>query len=148
MKRLQKLIRLNRYIESLRIPNRPDIEPIRVVEQGDATTRLTNASGDQVLIARPECVQRGGTDNPMDEIAMAFFCLAKINSQSWTQELSDETYDRLLEIANDLLKRLCDDLTGSCTLLSGLSLEGVNIIPEYSIFGSWSGWSVEITFRQ
>lgn len=148
MKRLQKLIRLNSYIESLTVPERPDIEPIRVVDQGDATTRLTNAYGDQVLIARPECIQSGGTDSPNDDIALAFFVVALINSQSWTQELSDETYARLLEIANAILERFCDNLTGSCTLLSGLSLDNVNVIPEYSIFGSWSGWSVEMTFRQ
>ena len=34
-----------------------------------------------------------------------------------------------------------------CTLVSGLSLSSVQITPEASIFGGWSGWSIELSFE-
>ena len=57
-------------------------------------------------------------------------------------------YDALEGIAEDILQKIDDDITfGSCSLLPGLSLEDVIVVPEIQIFGSWCGFSLEMTFR-
>ena len=146
MKRLSRLIKVNDYLRTFTVPDHRGLIPIRVVDQGDATSRLSNATGEQVVIALPECTQRGGTDSYVDNIALAFFVLAKITGPARTQELADATFARLLDIANAIVERFCDDMSaGHCPLLNGLSLGSLNVMPEYSLFGGWSGWSVEIT---
>ena len=147
MKRLSKLKNLNRYLKTFAIPEHPDIRPIRIVDQGDATSRLSKASGDQVLIALPECNQSGSTDQWREQISFAFFIIARVNNQMRNPEVEDESYSRLLDIADILLERLCDDMEDRpCGFLGGLELSDINIIPEYSIFGGWSGYSIEIVF--
>ena len=35
----------------------------------------------------------------------------------------------------------------SSAITSGMDLSSVNTVPEYSIFGGWSGYSIELTFE-
>lgn len=152
MKRLQKLTRLAEYLYSFRVPGYPDIRPIQVVDQENATSQLhAGAGGDQLLIALPEARDWGqNTDAFTESVSTAFFVLAKINGPGRTPTLADTTYRRLLTISQAILDKLDEDLTGGdtgapCPLLAGLALTDVNIVPEYSVFGGWSGWSIEIT---
>lgn len=147
MKRLQKLIRLNRYLQDFDIPEYPGISPIRVVAAGDATSRLSKVLGDQVLIAIPELEQDCDEDSVTDTLTLAFFVIAKISGPARTQQLQDQTFDRLLEVADAILRKLITDMTGlPCEGLAGLSMRNVKVVPEESIFGGWSGWSIEIVF--
>ena len=152
MKRLLKLKRLTDYLSGFCLPDYPDIVPVRVVDQENATSQLgSDAAGDQLLIAVPEAREYGqNTDSFSETLSTAFFVLANINGPAWTQALADETYNRLLEVSQAILAKLNEDLTGGdigrpCPLLAGLTLTDVNIVPEYSVFGGWSGWSIEIT---
>ena len=151
MKRLSKLRKLTEYLNSFRLPEYPGIAPVRVVDNENATSQLSKATGDQMLVALPEARDYGrDTDGFSESVSAAFFVLAKINGPARTVKLADETYLRLLDVSQAILDKLDEDLTGSgtgmpCPLLSGLSLTDVNIIPEYSVFGGWSGWSIEIT---
>lgn len=147
MKRLQKLKKLTEYLVGFRLQGYPDIKPIRVVDQENATGQLTKASGDQVLTAMPEAQDYGrDTDSFSESVSTAIFVLAKINGPARTPELADATYLRLLEIAQAILDKLDEDLSsGTCPLLHGFTLTDLNVIPEYSMFGGWSGWSIEIT---
>lgn len=147
MKRLSKLRKLTEYLVGFRLQGYPDIKPIRVVDQENATGQLTKASGDQVLTAMPEAQDYGrDTDSFSESVSTAIFVLAKINGPARTPELADSTYLRLLEIAQAILDKLDEDLSsGTCPLLNGFTLTDLNIIPEYSMFGGWSGWSIEIT---
>lgn len=152
MKRLSKLKRLNEYLVGFRIPGYPNIVPVRVVDQENATGQLaSDASGDQVLIAIPEAQDYGrNTDSFSETLSTAFFVLANINGPARTQELADETYLRLLDVSQAILDKLDADLTGGeigdpCPYLAGLTLTDLNIMPVYSVFGGWSGWSIEIT---
>lgn len=147
MKRLQKLKKLTEYLVGFRLQDYPDIKPIRVVDQENATGQLTKASGDQVLTAMPEAQDYGrDTDSFSESVSTAIFVLAKINGPARTPELADATYLRLLEIAQAILDKLDEDLSsGTCPLLRGFTLTDLNVIPEYSMFGGWSGWSIEIT---
>lgn len=148
MKRFSKLIRLNRYLKDFSLPENYGIVPIRAVETGDATTRLAKASGYQVVIARPECVQEGDTDGARDFISTAFFVLYKVNGAARTQEKEDECYDTCLEIAEAVVGILSQDITcGDCQLIGSLDISSVNIVPVYSVFGGWSGYSLEIQFE-
>lgn len=152
MKRLSKLKRLNEYLVGFRLPGYPDIVPVRVVDQENATGQLaSDASGDQVLIAIPEAQDYGrNTDSFSETLSTAFFVLDNINGPARTPELADETYLRLLDVSQAILDKLDADLTGGeigdpCPYLAGLTLTDLNILPLYSVFGGWSGWSIEIT---
>ena len=151
MKRLAKLRKVTEYLSAFRIPGWPDITPVRVVDGENAASQLSKATGDQVLVALPEARDYGqNTDTFTESVSTAFFVLAKINGASRTVKLADETYLRLLEVSQAILDKLDEDLTGGetgmpCPQLAGLSLTDVNVVPEYSVFGGWSGWSLEIT---
>lgn len=151
MKRLQKLRRLTEYLNGFKLQSYPGITPIRVVDQENATSQLTKVSGDQVLTAMPEAQDYGrDTDSFSESVSTAIFVLAKINGPARTPELADATYIRLLDIAQAILDKLDEDLTGGesgcvCPLLAGFALTDLNVVPEYSLFGGWSGWSIEIT---
>lgn len=147
MKRLQKLVDVNSYLSDFRLSDYPDLEPINIVNTDDATGRLSRVSGDQLLIARPEAYDTGEDSDTYNEtVVLAFFALAKINSSSLTAEIEEETYSRTLEILRAVLERIGDNLW-DCSTLAGLKMTEVNVVPEYSIFGGWSGWSMEITFE-
>lgn len=151
MKRLSKLRKVTEYLSTFRIPGWPDITPVRVVDGENASGQLAKAAGDQVLAAVPEARDYGrDTDGFSESVSTAFFVLAKINGPARTVKLADETYLRLLEVSQAILDKLEEDLSGGqtgmpCPLLAGLSLTDVNVVPEYSVFGGWSGWSIEIT---
>ena len=149
MKRLSKLINLNNYLRGLRLPEDSGAGIVHVVDQENATAALSKAAGDQLLIAVPEVTERGrDSDSFSSTLSAAFFTLAKVNGPAKTQESAEAAYRRLLELAQSLLSKIESDLTsGGCRLISGLSLTEVQVIPQYSIFGGWSGWSVELTFE-
>lgn len=149
MKRLSRLINLNDYLRGLRPPSGTEAGVVHVVDQENASAALSRAAGDQILIAVPECVELGrDTDSFSSSISAAFFVLAKVNGPSRTQASADEAYDRLLNLAQEMLRIIEGDLTsGGCRLISGLVLSEVRTVPQYSVFGGWSGWSVEMTFE-
>ena len=114
MKRLQKLISVNSYLETFSVPGFQDIRPIRVVDGDNASGYLTKAGGKQLLAALPEGRSFGqNTDTFSESVELAFFALAKINGPSRTQEIADRTYHELLEICQAVLDRIAEDLTGT-----------------------------------
>ena len=153
MKRLQKLINVSRYLRTFRVPSYQDIAPIRVVDGENATSCLSKAGGKQLLIALPEGQTFGpNTDTFSENVSLAFFALSKINGPAKTQELTDQTYDDLLQLCQASLEKLASDLLGGpadkgCPLLAGLSITEYNVTPIFSAFGGWSGWSVELTLE-
>ena len=79
---------------------------------------------------------------------MAIFVLEKGLGLDKTMDLENAQYRRLLLVADAILGKIADETSGNdCTLVSGLSLSSVQITPEASIFGSWSGWSIELSFE-
>ena len=60
-----------------------------------------------------------------------------------------EAYSRLLMLLQACLDKLIEDLSGGetgapCPMLAGLDISTIDTIPEYSVFGGWSGWYMEI----
>ena len=153
MNRLQKLLKLTEYLETFKITICVDcdtvhIEPLMTTAQADATSKLAHLSGVQVLFARPEENQTGNSDYHQDYIGTAVFVLEKGLGLDKTQDLENIQYKRLLMISDAILGKIADDTSGDdCTLVSGLSLSSVQITPEASIFGGWSGWSIELSFE-
>ena len=149
MKRLSRLINLNDYLRDLRPPLGAEACVVHVVDQENAAAALSRAAGDQIVVAVPECVEQGrSSDSFSSTVSAAFFVLAKVNGPSRTQATTDEAYGRLLALAQEMLSVIERDLTsGGCRLISGLVLSEVRTVPQYSIFGGWSGWSVEMTFE-
>lgn len=143
MKIVQNLRRVNKYLREFQIDG---IRPLIVTSQGDAVTKLAFASGYQMLTARPEMAADGDSDVISGHITLAFFLLAKLNGPASTVEKEEETFDRLEDLAEKILDRLVSDITeGNCPLLCGLDLRSVDIVPESSLFGGWSGYSIEIS---
>ena len=35
----------------------------------------------------------------------------------------------------------------NCRLVTGLALASVDVVPEASVFGGWSGYSIELSFE-
>ncbi len=146
MKRLQKLARATDYFYDFSLP---DVVCSVVVDQDNAISTLATATGDRLLISLPEESENGRTtDDYSSRISVAMFAIARINGPACTPKKAREAYERLLGIAQAAVVKLSDDITGSgCGAVSGLTLTVVNVVPEYSIFGGWSGYSIEITLE-
>lgn len=145
MKIVQNLKRVNNYLRQFQIDGK---HPLIVTSQGDAVTKLVFASGDQMLVARPEMSADGDSDTIIGHITLAFFLIAKLNGPASTVQKEEETFDRLEDLADKVLDRLVSDITdGNCPLLRGLDLRSIDIVPESSLFGGWSGYSIEISLR-
>ena len=151
MKRLLRLARVTEYLHRFRVPSCPDIVPIMTVNQENATSQLAKASsGDQLLIALPEGRSGGRDSDTFDEsVSFAFFALAKINGPTRTPESAQAAYDRLLKLLDACLDQLVLDLTQGdpCEPIMGLELTKADVVPEYSVFGGWSGYYVEIVLE-
>lgn len=153
MKRLLRLARVTDYLHGFRLPSCPAIVPIMTVNQEDATSQLARASGEQLLIALPEGHSGGRDSDTFDEqVSFAIFALTKVNGPARTTESAKEAYMHLLAILDACLDQLVHDLTGGgtgqpCTPLMGLELTKADVVPEYSVFGSWSGWYMEIVLE-
>ena len=147
MRRFQKLEKISEYINSFTVPG-TGLKVVVTIAQADATSKLTRLSDRQVLAARPECHQRGDGDGYSSEISTAFFVIEKRLEPANTPEREDRQFSELLTIAGDIVDKICNDISsGSCNLLSGMSLSNVDIVPESSLFGGWTGYSVELTFE-
>ena len=153
MKRLQRLARVTEYLHRFRVPSCPDIVPIMTVNQENATSQLARSSGDQLLIALPEGRSGGRDSDTFDEqVSFAFFALSKVNGPARTVESAQVAYGRLLALLDACLDQLVLDLTGGngvtpCTALMGLELTTADVVPEYSVFGGWSGYYMEIVLE-
>ncbi|MBQ3439198.1 MAG: hypothetical protein IJG35_04370 [Bacteroidales bacterium] len=153
MKRLQRLAKVTDYVYRFRVPSCPDITPIITVNQENATSQLARSSGDQLLIALPEGRCSGADTDGCDEsVSFAIFVLSKVNGPARTNESAQVAYGRLLGILDACLERLTDDLIGEetgapCPQLTGLDLTMVDVVPEYSVFGGWSGYYAEIVLE-
>lgn len=144
MKRFERLQKLNSWLAAFQVNG---ASVIRCTNQGDATTKLSDAVGNQVVIARPECFQQGeSTDVYNDTLSLAFFVLSKDLGSAATYAEEDEKYAELLELSNSVVSALEESLTsGDCGYLAGFDLSSVNIVPELSLFGGWFGYSIDIT---
>lgn len=147
MKRIENLSRVTRYLISFRTDRYPDIVPVPAIEASDATVKLARLSGDQVLVAYPELAQKGGSDSYSDTVSGAFFVLAKNTPAGQTSQSESDTFLRLADMVSAILDRLAADTSGSCDLLSGLALSSVTVTPESSLFGGWTGYSVEFILK-
>lgn len=147
MKRLERLIRLTQYLTEFRLPG-TELVPIRVVNHEHATSRLNNQRGTQILIARPEVKHSGNSDTYVEFFSTALFVLEKDLGTSRTDSREDEQYDRLLELTSNVLTKIENDAGDfDNPYLKSLTLASVEIVPETSIFGGWSGYSIEIEFQ-
>ena len=146
MKRLEKLNNLTRYLTSFRVPG-TDVVPVRVVNYDQAVGRLTHRKGLVILVARPEMSQSGNEDDYTTRFSTAFFVLEKNLGAASTDEREDELFSRCVNVASDLLTEIERASTDwGCEELRGLRLESVEIVPEMSVFGGWSGYSIELAF--
>ena len=153
MKRLQRLARVTEYLHRFRILERPEMKPILTVNQENVTSQLSRAAGEQLLIALPEGRMSGRDTDTFDEtVSFAFFALSKVNGPARTSDTAEVAYLRLLELMAGCLEQLERDLSGvgtgaPCPFLAGLNLTTADVVPEYSIFGGWSGWYMEIVLE-
>ncbi len=147
MKRFKRLKNLAEYLDAFSITE-PNLHTIMTTAQADATSKLSRLSGVQLLAARPEERQTGGTDTFAATLSTAFFVLDKGLGALATPDKERKQFAQLLDVAAKVIDKLSYDATSeTCGLLSGLSIASVEIVPEASIFGGWLGYSIEINFE-
>lgn len=148
MRRLQNLHKVNRFLEEMNL--RQTGAGFRMVtSQASATTRLDKSSGDQVVIARPECrISSSDQDSCRTYIDTVIFVLTKDLGAGRTDAKESEAYGRLAGIASAVIEHILESTTsGCCELMSGLVVTSINVVPEEQIFGSWFGWSIELSLE-
>lgn len=143
---LGKLRRVDGYLRHFALPDRPEVRFNYVTSQEDAAPRLYDCSGIQVLVARPEMRQSfRDLEIPMSTvIETVFFVLEKDLEAGKTDHLECAQYDRLEEIAEEILELFFRNLE-SCGLVGGIVVTDFVVRPEVKIFGSWNGYSVAIS---
>ena len=146
MRRLDKLNNLTNYLTALRAPGL-DIEPLRVIDEAQTTTRLARRSGTQIVIARPEFKQEGSADSYTTEYSTAIFVVEKALGAASTDEREDAQFSDLVGAACGLLTKIEQDVSSCVPLLSGLDLINVELFPVSSIFGGWNGYSIVLAFK-
>ena len=143
---LGKLRSIDGYLRDFMLTARPEVRFNYVTSQEDAAPRLADCSGTQVLVARPEMRQSfQNLEIPqVSYIETVFFVLERDLDSGKTDRLECAQYDRLEEIAEEILERFFRDLE-SCGLLGGLVVTDFVVRPEVKVFGSWNGYSVAIS---
>ena len=142
MQPIEKLARVSDFLRTMHVGKVP---VIFTTNAQDATARLNNATGVQIVTSRPELHQTGDSTTIN---AVAFVLIKGLGTTS-TPELESEQFDDLLTVTTRLV---LDGIVSStdhydCVRsLLGIELESYDIVPEASIFGGWLGWSVEMTF--
>ena len=153
MKRLQKLARVTEYLTQFQVPGYPDIIPIMTVNQENAASQLQRTYEEQLLIAMPEGRCSGQDSDSFDNsVSFAIFSLSKVNGPARTPETAEIAYAKLLRILDLCLDKIVVDIQGDektdpCPMLAGLDLTTVDVIPEFSIFGGWSGYYMEVVLE-
>ena len=72
----------------------------------------------------------------------------RVGEGAKTEESENEQYSRLLEIADLILAYIAEETSSqNCRLVTGLALASVDVVPEASVFGGWSGYSIELSFE-
>lgn len=147
MKRLERLIKLTEYLTNFRLQGLA-VEPIRVINHDNATSKLTNKSGVQILMALPEVRHAGNSDTYTERFSTVIFVLEKELGAARTEEKEHEQLCKLLDTSSDILTKIEQDAGDfDNPFLRDLTLDTVEIAPETSIFGGWSGYSVELGFH-
>ena len=146
MRRLEKLNNLTNYLTALRAPGL-DIEPLRVIDEAQTTTRLAKRSGMQIVIARPELKQEGAADSYTTEYSTAIFVVEKALGAASTEEREDAQFNGLVGVACSLLTKIEQDISKCVPLLLGLDLVSCELFPVSSIFGGWNGYSIVLAFK-
>ena len=146
MRRLENLTNLTNYLTALRVPG-VEREPLRVVDEAQATTRLARRNGVQIVIARPELKQEGTADTYVTEYSTAIFVVEKSLASASTEEREDAQFNNLVTIACDLLSQVENDATSGALGMSGLDIVSTELFPVSSIFGGWNGYSIVLAFK-
>ena len=138
-----KLQNLNNILSQLSFPDL-DCKTHFTTANADATSRLDKETGDQIVLARPELETSTLTSGV---ISTVIFVLSRDLGAGKTPEKECAQYERLLEKAIDIYKRIQDLATSGCSHLGGLALTRYSVTPEISILGGWIGWSIELFFE-
>lgn len=146
MRRLENLTNLTNYLTALRVPG-VEREPLRVVDEAQATNRLARRNGVQIVIARPELKQEGTADTYVTEYSTAIFVVEKSLASASTEEREDAQFNNLVTIACDLLLQVENDATSGVLGRCGLEIVSTELFPVSSIFGGWNGYSIVLAFK-
>jgi hypothetical protein len=145
---LKKLINLIKYLPALS-------ENIHIVGDKDNATTCLNSpalKGRQIVAALPLNELEGNSDNLSGPLVFIVFVLEKALTTSGTPERAQKQYIESVLQLEKILDKIAGDITGAgdggqCPLLAGFDLQGVQVMPEASIFGGWNGYSATITLR-
>ena len=145
MRRLENLVNLTNYLKDFSLSS---TKVIFAIDADNATSKLLNESKNIILVAMPELEEVGGTDTYSNSLSTAFFVLGTLSDSDKTDELELQMFLELLSISREVANKIEEDIS-NCTnpLVQGLRLSRVGCIPVGSVFGGWSGWSIDVSFE-
>ncbi|MFY0628578.1 MAG: hypothetical protein JXR07_19935 [Reichenbachiella sp.] len=118
---------------------------VRVVYENQATKKLGDRVGVQLVAVVPSASRTGANGRGVDNNVAYFFIMKKPSSDANnTNELNDQeqTQDITLAIRDYVEEKQ----ESGCADFSRMDTSTVNIDPEFNAFGGWNGWSLTFIF--
>lgn len=99
----------------------------------------------RVLVSYPMYNDRGNTDVYSGTASVVIFVLEKTLAQQRTDAAEADQFSGILETVDELCSCIENDISNG--VLCGFDVANTQINPEYSVFGGWLGYSIEVDFR-
>lgn len=112
---------------------------VSVLERPDVQPR-------RVLVAHPVYSDSGNTDTYLGSFSTVIFVLEKSQEQQRTDDSEASQFVGILNTVDELCSRIENDISNG--VLCGFDLVSIQISPEYSVFGGWLGYSIEVSLRK
>lgn len=99
----------------------------------------------RVLVSYPMYNDGGNTDVYSGTASVVIFVLEKTLAQQRTDAAEADQFSGILETVDELCSCIENDISNG--VLCGFDVANTQINPEYSVFGGWLGYSIEVDFR-
>lgn len=118
---------------------------VRAVDDNQATKKLTDRRGIQLVAVLPSYSASGDAGRKTDSWNTLFWVIEKADpSQTEAKEL--EQYRRCEEAIHALKDAMIESQEEGCSLFWRLEIASIIIEPEYNAFGGWNGYFMTFTF--
>ena len=118
---------------------------VRVVDDQQATKKLTDRRGIQLVAVLPTYSANGTAGMKSDAYNTLFWVIEKGDpGQTEAKEL--EQYKRCEDAVHALKNALIESQEDGCGPFWRLEIASIIIEPEYNAFGGWNGYFITLTF--
>lgn len=118
---------------------------VRVVTDSQATAKLSDRTGIQLVAVLPSYGRTGNAVTPRRTQTALFWIVEKaLPDPSDTEELSQQ--QRTQDLVRALEAKIMDEQENGCSDWNRLEIDSIDINPEQNIFGGWNGWYLTFQF--